>query len=235
MIRTESGIDWRWNWSRRPALGMETRQFQQLFSLLQGFRVSETGDKWTWEADDEEAYTIKSLKKTLELNRIPADPNPMKWANGVPLKVKGFIWKARLDRIPTKVALTSRGVQVGSEECSFCFGNYESSEHLLLHCLFATMVWNKIARWCGWSMPLFNSVRECMDSYSDITGSNSKKETMAVILKATVWYIWLVFNSSTPSVDGVVDKVRVNTFFWLKHRARKINVVWHKWCSNPLL
>lgn len=69
----------------------------------------------------------------------------MKLTNGVPLKVKGFVWKARIDdRILTKVALRSHGVHVGSEEFSFCFGSQESSEHLLLKFSFTAAVCDTI-------------------------------------------------------------------------------------------
>jgi len=51
------------------------------------------------------------------------DLNPVHWLVWVPLKIRCFIWKMRLNRIPSKIALGVGGVNVTSEE---------STDHLLL-------------------------------------------------------------------------------------------------------
>lgn len=63
-----------------------------------------------------------------------------KW---VPLKVRCFVWKSRLDRIPCKKALASRNVEVGFEGCSRCFNDSECPNHVLLmtSVIIMAMVW----------------------------------------------------------------------------------------------
>ncbi|KAK1431060.1 hypothetical protein QVD17_14273 [Tagetes erecta] len=86
----------------------------------EGASTPSRSDVWKWDCGDDTDFSVKSVRRLLELNRSPVDLNPMNWSCWVPLKVKSFIWKVRLNRIPSKVALGVRGVQVGSEECSFC-------------------------------------------------------------------------------------------------------------------
>lgn len=116
-----------------------------------GFRYelgSDLGECYTGSQTDGD-FSVKSLRNLLEFNRTPVDFNPMVWSRGTPLKVRSFIWKVRLNKIPSKVALKARGVCVGLEECSSCFGNKETADHVFLSCPFASAVWEKIVGWCA--------------------------------------------------------------------------------------
>ncbi|KAK1412847.1 hypothetical protein QVD17_34393 [Tagetes erecta] len=117
-----------------PLVGIETTQLQMLFQML---------------SDDGE-FTVKSLRHAIDLNWDPVDLNPVIWSSWIPLKVRGFAWKVRLNRIPSKKALQDRGVNMFSQECSMCFGSIETADHALNRCSFATVVWNCVRQWCGW-------------------------------------------------------------------------------------
>ena len=71
------------------------------------------------------------------------------WKSGAPSKVVVFSWQLLLDRIPTKLNLSHRGVPrpVGGLGCVFCD---ESSVHLFLSCLSILPVWYQVSRWLGW-------------------------------------------------------------------------------------
>jgi len=127
---------------------------------------------------------------------------------------------------------------VGNVECSMCINIIESVDHLLLKCPFAVKVWNYINGWCGWSDFVGESIRGRIDQANNIDGPEKIKDTASLIVMATVWYVWLarnylIFNSLPLSVDGVVDKIKVNTFLWLKYRANMLDVMWHKWYNSP--
>lgn len=71
-----------------------------------------------------------------------------------------------------------------------------------------------------------NTIRDRIDSHSNLSESGKIKETVATILMAMAWYIWLarndfIFNSILLDVDGVVEKIRVNPCLWLKYRANR--------------
>jgi len=139
--------------------------------------------------------------------------------------------------------LDKRGVMVGGVECSMCFNEVESTDHLLIRCPFAVKVWKRIGVWCGWSVAQVDFIREKIDHANNINGSEKVKDIASMIIMATTWYIWLariwlarndlIFNSRALSVDGVVEKIMVNTFLWLKYRANRFDVMWHKWCNSP--
>ncbi|KAK1429539.1 hypothetical protein QVD17_11750 [Tagetes erecta] len=86
------------------------------FQFVAGVWFANTTDLWWWDADIKGEPSVKSIRRLLELNRVPVDLNPMIWPVEVPLKVRSFAWKVRLNKIPSKVSLTARGVQMGVVE-----------------------------------------------------------------------------------------------------------------------
>lgn len=162
----------------------------------------------------------------------------MQWLNWVPLKVRGFVWKTRLDRIPSKRALLTRGVIVGFEECSMFFGGIETRDNMLLNYSFATEVWLRIYSWCGWSGTTGETIRERIDWPTLLNGTLMVKRTTTLIIMATVWFLWIarnkfIFTSKPLLMDGIVEKIKVNAFMWLKYRSNIVDVVWHRWYSSP--
>lgn len=156
------------------------------YNLLYRQKTKVCYDQWVWEADDNREFLVKSMRRLLALNRGSNDLNPMNYFKWVPFKVRSFVWKVGLNRIPSKVALSSLRVHIGYEECSFCFGNQESSNHVLPKCCFAFDVWVKISKWCGRIIPLSGYISDCLDYYSVMVGSKANKETIMVVLMALV-------------------------------------------------
>lgn len=68
------------------------------------------------------------------------------WRGLVPSKVESMVWLAILDRLPTKVFLSLRGVLFLAEEikCVLCGSNEETVTHLFIHCPWARFVWSAI-------------------------------------------------------------------------------------------
>jgi len=65
------------------------------------------------------------------------------WKEGVPSKVRAFVWKALLDRIPTRRNLEIRNCLppgIGSN-CVGCTTFTGTTSHLFLHCDLTQNVW----------------------------------------------------------------------------------------------
>ncbi|KAK1422143.1 hypothetical protein QVD17_25055 [Tagetes erecta] len=229
-------VTWSWEWKRRLRGAAEEEQLQQLKEVIGNYEFGISSDKWVWLGDESGKYSVKSLRYIIDYNRLPSDLNPMSWCHWIPLKVRCFMWRARLDRIPAKTGLIARGVGIGGGSCSLCIGTDESHSHLLISCPFASRVWDKVAEWCGVSRLESNGLRDVKVITEDEVGSNKLKMAHCAIYMATCWYIWLarndrIFNGIPVAVQNVVDKVKVHVFMWLKARAKLVDLAWHKWCN----
>ena len=71
------------------------------------------------------------------------------WHLNLPAKIKIFAWRACVNELPTKEKMCSCGINT-SNECPIFNREIESIHHTLLHCEFATRVWNL---WCDGLQP----------------------------------------------------------------------------------
>lgn len=65
------------------------------------------------------------------------------WKINVPIKVKTFLWRVLTNCLPTRVNLRSKMLQI-DVICPFCGTEAETTEHSLIHCLFARTCWSLV-------------------------------------------------------------------------------------------
>lgn len=137
-----------------------------------------------------------SQLKVLEINwtnRVYVDLKPVFWP-WVPLKVRCLIWKTRLYKIPGKRALIRCGVELDCDECSICFNEDETTDHVLLRCPFVLHLWHGISVWYGWRGIMGEKFRDRIDWHNNVTGNDNIKGMVAVILTFMVWFLWFARN-----------------------------------------
>ncbi|GKC23369.1 RNA-directed DNA polymerase, eukaryota [Tanacetum coccineum] len=69
------------------------------------------------------------------------------WVKFIPIKVNVFSWRARRDRLPTRVNLSRRGVLLDSHLCPLCTAAMDDVQHVSFRCDVARVVLRKICRW----------------------------------------------------------------------------------------
>ncbi|KAL4557747.1 hypothetical protein LXL04_035935 [Taraxacum kok-saghyz] len=99
------------------------------FDGVAGFSsLSQRPDIWSWELDPSGDFTVRSSQKYLD----------------------GL-------RLPCRVNLVMRGVDVDSVLCPMCQEEEESVSHLLVGCITAWQVWHSGALWIQMAIPQFES------------------------------------------------------------------------------
>ncbi|GKA80488.1 RNA-directed DNA polymerase, eukaryota, partial [Tanacetum coccineum] len=82
-------------------------------------------------------------------NRVfsfPSSDVATRWVKFIPIKVNVFSWRARRDRLPTRVNLSRRGVLLDSHLCPLCNAAMEDVQHVFFRCDVARVVIRKICR-----------------------------------------------------------------------------------------
>nr|KAJ0188098.1 hypothetical protein LSAT_V11C900495760 [Lactuca sativa] len=77
-------------------------------------------------------FSVRLLRERIELAGHVVCDGPFEWCKVILFKVLCFIWRAKLGRIPSSVALKPRGVTVPSVMCGSCNMEEELSDHILL-------------------------------------------------------------------------------------------------------
>jgi len=62
---------------------------------------------------------------------------------------KVFGWQVLMDRIPSRVNLARRGINIQCNLCPLCMKEEETIQYLLMYCEVSQRVWDKCDRWVG--------------------------------------------------------------------------------------
>lgn len=81
-------------------------------------------------------FYVNNLKCIIDSKNTCSVSNPTVWLKLVPIKVTSFILKTCIDHIPNALALNRKGINIGAIACHFCPTSIESSEHLLVGCVY---------------------------------------------------------------------------------------------------
>lgn len=137
------------------------------------------------------------------------------------------------------MALARRNVKVDSLWCNACISEVETSDHILVKCPFADLVWRSVDHWCGTGWANGATVKEIIAGAVNLNmGSKRKKKALLTIIYGAIWAIWRarndrLFNSVYANPIKVVDAVKSMTFLWIKHRFGKVSLDWDNWILSP--
>ncbi|KAJ9558233.1 hypothetical protein OSB04_012847 [Centaurea solstitialis] len=158
---------WSWNWRRDPR-GREVSEFEELCRYLEAFKPRLQGeDKVVWKLAPLEGFSVKLLRSVLGRRRLGARVEggrrePTSWVKAIPAKVNVFYWRAALERLPCRVLLDKRGVDLDTVLCPRCNREVESVTHSLFSCEKVKLLWILVGRW--WNLDVSNAVnvQDCL-------------------------------------------------------------------------
>ncbi|GKD93065.1 RNA-directed DNA polymerase, eukaryota [Tanacetum coccineum] len=102
-------------------------------------------------------FSVNSSRKHIDDHTLPSLSPSTKWCKVIPKKVNIFMWRLFLDRLPNRLNLSSRSLDIDSITCPVCNSLVESSVHTFFTCGMASTVWRRIHTWTGSSLSLFSS------------------------------------------------------------------------------
>nr|GFA86870.1 RNA-directed DNA polymerase, eukaryota [Tanacetum cinerariifolium] len=144
-----------------------------------------------------------------------------------------------LNRLPTRLNLVHRGVQVSSLDCPICSLVHESSSHILFSCYMATDIARLICRWwdLGWSP--FGSYVEWFSWFKNVKLGSILKDILEGVFYVAWWNIWifrnqLLFASRKPRNNVLFDDIVARSFMWCNARC-KVSFSWDYWLQYPSL
>ncbi|GKB32197.1 RNA-directed DNA polymerase, eukaryota, reverse transcriptase zinc-binding domain protein [Tanacetum coccineum] len=112
----------------------EFTEFASLCNLVSHLRLTSVEDKWECTTSDSRIFMIKGMRAhiTAMSTSIFSSSNKI-----LPLKINIFTWRTLNGRLPTRLNLDSRGIDLHSIRCPLCDDAIESEEHLFVYCKIA--------------------------------------------------------------------------------------------------
>ncbi|GKC28788.1 RNA-directed DNA polymerase, eukaryota, partial [Tanacetum coccineum] len=131
----------------------------------------------------------RTVRHLVDSRLLVVDQIATRWNRCVPIKVNVFLWRLSLNKLPSRVNLDRKCIDVGSVLCPICQDDVESVNHTFFSCEMAKVLWDLLARWWELDIPVCANISE--------------------------WYSWLDSLHASPKVrsflEGVGDEFETYT------------------------
>ncbi|XP_071694498.1 uncharacterized protein [Rutidosis leptorrhynchoides] len=145
--QSPTGVVFNWEWSRNPT-GRTSFELTELSNLLRSISFDlNSQESWRWSLAPNGIFTVKKLYQQLDKEilgyAVVNHPQESLRNNLVPKKIEIFVWRALKKRLPVRVELDKRGIDLHSVRCPICDDDLESVDHSLINCKFSMDVWSR--------------------------------------------------------------------------------------------
>ncbi|GJU05178.1 RNA-directed DNA polymerase, eukaryota, partial [Tanacetum coccineum] len=100
---------------------------------------------WSLEATGE--FSVKFVCQLIDDSILSNKEVTTRWVKVMPIKINMFAWRVRLDKLPTRLNLFLKGIEISIIVCPICHASVESGSHIFLSCPMARHLWRKLMHW----------------------------------------------------------------------------------------
>ncbi|GKA87002.1 RNA-directed DNA polymerase, eukaryota [Tanacetum coccineum] len=219
--------------------GAERQQWDDLSSIMNSVVLSSSKDRWTCDLSGDGEFKVKVIRNFIDDLFLPSSDVATRWVKFIPIKVNVFSWRARRDRLPTRVNLSRRGVLLDSHLCPLCNAAMEDVQHVFFRCDVARVVLRKICRWWDLDWQEICSFSDWDAWFLSFRLSSRLKSILEGVFYVAWWRIWrlrnqLVFDASPPNRSTIFDDIVSWSFLWCSSRCNMV-FSWEYWLKNLYL
>ncbi|GKC37449.1 RNA-directed DNA polymerase, eukaryota [Tanacetum coccineum] len=238
--RWENG-QWRWSWLRNiPNGGRTCQQLQDMQNELQYLELNNQEDAWKWQLAKDGVFSVSCTRKHIDNILLNSGDIATRWNNLVPIKVNILVWRISLDRLPTRINLIKRGIDVPSLLCPSCGNQIEDVSHIFVTCEVTFCIWDRVFRWLDTSRPVFSNIEDIFTWIDSLTIRLNRRKVLDAILVTVLWVIWRYWNNKIFGLvkmnrSNIFDDVISIVFEWCSSRSKDFSKNWTLWLQNPML
>ncbi|GJR39510.1 RNA-directed DNA polymerase, eukaryota, reverse transcriptase zinc-binding domain protein [Tanacetum coccineum] len=99
---------------RYPRGGIESSQFDALQAAIGNVALSDQCDSLQWSLDVSAVYSVASVHNLVDVHTLDVDIVATRWNRCIPIKLNVFLWRLNLNKLPSRVNLDIKGIDIGS-------------------------------------------------------------------------------------------------------------------------
>ncbi|XP_071687136.1 uncharacterized protein [Rutidosis leptorrhynchoides] len=229
-----------WCWTRPPT-GRATNEITELNNIVSSVTLSDKQDSWKYNLDPTGIFTTKSLTLLINTPRLGSNALSLSIPRNklLPQKVYIFIWRAIQKKIPVRLEIDKRGIDLDSTLCPLCELNIETTEHILSSCPKTALIWKLILDWWAQDYSLISNLNDAIINKQPFALSNFGFSIWQATKWITCYIIWKhrnlkVFSKKTWSPGSIISEIQTQSYSWISKRSRKKkSIEWHQWLINP--
>ncbi|GJR12603.1 RNA-directed DNA polymerase, eukaryota [Tanacetum coccineum] len=149
----------------------------------------------------------------------------------IPIKVNVFLWRAMLNKLPSRVNLDRRGIDVDSILSPICLGDLETVNHSFFNCVLAKDLWHLLAKWWEMDIPVCGNFADWFDWLDSLHVPIKVRLVLEGVGGTLMWSIWnfcnsLIFSSCPPKKEVLWDSIVSQSFLWISSRNPSRKFSW---------
>ncbi|GKC66131.1 RNA-directed DNA polymerase, eukaryota [Tanacetum coccineum] len=111
--------------------------FGDMLNDIGQLNIVASEDTCVWNLGLNGTFTVNDARNIIDQKTLPSLPSTS-WDKIIPPKVNIFMWRLSLDRLPHRLNLSLRGMDIPAISCSSCNANVESANHIFFECIIAS-------------------------------------------------------------------------------------------------
>ncbi|XP_071691407.1 uncharacterized protein [Rutidosis leptorrhynchoides] len=240
IIKHGSSWSTSWNWCR-PLMGRTTLEYDELQNILSEFRFADSDtDTWSWSLSRNGSFSSYILRELIDdriLNTNAGNEETLR-NKLLPQNIEILVWRAQRNRLPIRLELDKKGIDLDSVRCPVCDEDLESLEHILLTCKHAKDIWSRVYRWWGKSQPTKLNISELFKGSTESSNVDPNSNIWQTIIWVSAYKIWQnrnnkIFRNSFWTVPMAFQEIQTSTFEWISNRSKAHKFSWQRWISTP--
>nr|GEV83348.1 RNA-directed DNA polymerase, eukaryota [Tanacetum cinerariifolium] len=193
--------------------GVERQKWDDLNSVSCSVTLSASKDRWTCDLNGDGVFRVKEVRTILDDIFLSSPADATRWVKYIPIKINVFVWRARLDRLPTRSNLVRRGVVLDSSLCPLCGLVPEDTHHVLFRCDTVKLIFRRIFRWWDLDWHDLLSFSDWNAWFSAIRLPSMIKLILKGVFYVAWWHLWVYRNQSIFPVTPPRRSVIFNDIF----------------------
>ncbi|GKE28314.1 RNA-directed DNA polymerase, eukaryota, reverse transcriptase zinc-binding domain protein, partial [Tanacetum coccineum] len=231
--------DWSSVLRHSPRGGVESNQFCDLLNIIRGISLSDQRDSWQWSVDSAKGYTVASARSLIDSAILETGSEATRWNRNIPIKVNVFLWRLKLNKLPSRVNLDRRSVDVESILYPICLEDLETVNHSFFNCGLAKDMWASLAKWWELDISVCDNIAEWFVWLDSLRIPLKVRLILEGVGGTLMWSIWnfrnsLIFSSCPPKKTVLWDSIVSQSFLWISSRNPSCKFSWIGWLKNPI-
>ncbi|GAU20182.1 hypothetical protein TSUD_352460 [Trifolium subterraneum] len=233
-----------WQWHRQLWVWGEELLLECTGLLLATVLQTNSSDSWIWRHDIGGGYSVRGAYSLLAAREdgTTTGSADLIWHQHVPLKVSVLAWRLLHNKLPTKDNLVARDII--PQEARFCVngcGEPETANHLFLAYPVFEPLWSMVRAWLGIAPADTEVVQDHFAHFvASLGGSRPRPSYLQLVWLCCISVLWhernnRVFKATGTTVQQMLDKIKLCTYWWLKAHNVHLGINTHRWWSSPLV
>ncbi|GJX17455.1 RNA-directed DNA polymerase, eukaryota [Tanacetum coccineum] len=175
--------------------------------------------RWVWSLEGSGEFSVASIQKIIDDNRLSTMDTKTLWNKCVPIKVNILAWKIKIEALPTRFNISRKGIDIDSILCPICECGVESARHVFFSCSFVRQIVRKVCSWWDIMHIDVNSYVEWVNWMNSLRLKSKSKLMIEGVFYVVWWHVWtfrnkLLFEDKKPLKAIIFDDVVSRSYYW---------------------